>query len=256
MWIHTRPASASVSVEVQTPSGDGSDAVQKEFVSFELLATEERDHLDLDTGEVFQNYNYARIRNKHTNLIGATLTIEAASDDSDYKRNSMRYMEEIQAEFFSKPTTIFFTVYLAPTAFRELADNVRKGLLPETITIGFDRDPLGSVFKRIDNPEEKKPLEYGGEPDGSGVVWHNNEKENRIILIDSIKFDYAVAKPRYDETTNQLLPRLPNIPPARMNEQIASIQIVLVELSKHVRWAAIGIIVITVMVAIWMVRHT
>ena len=41
-----------------------------------------------------------------------------------------------------------------------------------------------------------------------------------------------------------------------MNEQIASIQIVLVELSKHVRWAAIGIIVITVMVAIWMVRHT
>jgi hypothetical protein len=88
------------------------------------------------------------------------------------------------------------------------------------------------------------------------MVWHNKERENRAIPIENIKFDYAVLKPRHDETTNQLLPPLPEIPLARMNEQIASIQIMLAEMSKHLRWAAVGMIVLAVIVALWMMKHT
>jgi uncharacterized membrane protein YukC len=41
-----------------------------------------------------------------------------------------------------------------------------------------------------------------------------------------------------------------------MNEQIASIQIMLAEMSKHLRWAAVGMIVLAVIVALWMMKHT
>jgi len=253
MWIHVRPASANLLLEIDRPSENGSGPVkQKEYVSFQVLPTDDRDHLDLDTGEVFQDFNYARIRNKRENLIDARLTIEPASDESDYRRNSMRYMDEVRGEFESFPATIFFCLYLAPDTFRELADNVKNGLLPETITIGFERDPLFAVA----NPqEEKRLLEYGWEPDGSGMRWHNKEREHRAVPIESIKFDYAVLKPRHDEATNQLLPRLPEVLPARMNEQIASIQVMLAGMAKYLRWASVGIMVLAVIVALWIVKH-
>jgi hypothetical protein len=257
MWMYVRPASANLLLEVERPSDDAKDpAKRKEYISFQVLPTAEANHLDLDTGEIFQDYNYARIHNKHDKLISARLIVEPVIDDSDYKRNRMRYSDAVQGEFDSFPATIFFSLCVEPATFRELADNVKHGLLPETITVGFERDPLGSVFQRVDNPEQNRPLEYGWEPDGSGMVWHNKERENRAIPIENVKFDYAVLKPRYDLTTNQLLPMMPDLPPVRTNEQIASIQIMLVEMSKHLRWAALGIIVVAVMIAIWMVRHT
>jgi len=254
MWIHVRPASANLLLELERPSENASDpAKRKEYISFQVLPTAEASHLDLDTGESFQDYNYARIRNKHDKLIGARLIVEPALTDEDYKRNRMRYSDAVQGEFESVPATIFFGVYVEPATFRELADNVKNGLLPETITIGFERDPL---YWSVNPPKDERILEYGWEPDGSGVVWHNKERENRAIPIENVKFDYAVLKPRHDEATNQLLPRLPEIVPARMNEQIASIQMMLVEMSKHLRWAAVGIIVLAVIVALWMVKHT
>jgi hypothetical protein len=64
MWIRTRPASASISLEARTAVTDGSER-PSEIVSFELLPTNERDHLDLDTGEVFQDYGYARLYKKN-----------------------------------------------------------------------------------------------------------------------------------------------------------------------------------------------
>jgi hypothetical protein len=96
-----------------------------------------------------------------------------------------------------------------------LAENTKNGLLPETITIGFERDPLYAIA----NPqEEKRLLEYGWEPDGSRKIWHNKERESRSIPIENIKFDYAALKLRYDETTNQLLPTMPDLPPSHTNE--------------------------------------
>lgn len=254
MWIHVRPATANVLLEIERPSDDASDpAKRKEYISFRVLPTAEADHLDLDTGEIFQHYNYAQTHNKQDKLIGARLIVEPASNDSDYKRNKMRYSDAVQGEFDSSPATISFSVYVEPNTYRELADNVKNGLLPETITIGFERDPL---YWNVNPPKDQQILEYGWEPDGSGKVWHNKERDNRAIPIENIKFDYAMLKPRYDQTTNQLLPMMPDLPSARTNEQIASIQIMLAEMSKHLRWAAVGIIVLAVIVSLWMVKHT
>src|SRR5271170_6104366 len=102
MRISVRPASASVLLEIERPSDDGNEPEKrKEFISFQVLPSDERDYLELDTGEIFQHYNYARIRNKHDNLIGARLTIQPASGDSDYKRNTMQYSDAIEGEFKS-----------------------------------------------------------------------------------------------------------------------------------------------------------
>ena len=254
MWIHVRPATANLLLEIERPRDDASDpAKRKEYISFQVLSTDDRNHLDLDTGEIFQHYDYARLYNKHENPIGVRLTIHPASEDSHYKRNAMQYMDAVNGEFESFPATIFFTVYVPPTTFRELADNVKNGLLPETITFQFEHGPFYTV---VGSPQKKRLLEYGWEPDGSGIVWHNKEKEDRSVPIESIKFDYALLKPRHDETTNQLLPMMPHLSPSRTNEQIASIQIMLAEMSKHLRWASVGIIVLAVIVALWMVKHT
>ena len=81
MWIRTRPASANISLEARAPASDRPVPTQ-EIVSFELLPTNERDHLNLDTGEVFQDYSYAMLHKKEDKLIGASITIRAIPDDS------------------------------------------------------------------------------------------------------------------------------------------------------------------------------
>jgi hypothetical protein len=94
MWIRTRPASASISLEARTARTDRPERAP-EIVSFELLPTDERDHLDLDTGELFQDYGYARIRKNEEKLIGASITIRSTTDKPDGEQSAMQYMGEI-----------------------------------------------------------------------------------------------------------------------------------------------------------------
>jgi hypothetical protein len=165
MWIRTRPASANISLEARAPTSDRPVPTQ-EIVSFELLPTNERDHLNLDTGEVFEDYSYARLHKKEDKLIGASITIRAIPDDSFYQHNAMHYLGEITGDDFNRPSAILFDVFIAPTAFRQLTDNIRGGLLPQTITVGLARD--GSLFFTTSaNSKKKAPLEYGWDPDGS-----------------------------------------------------------------------------------------
>ena len=243
MWIRTRPASANISLEARAPASDRPVPTQ-EIVSFELLPTNERDHLDLDTGEVFQYYSYARLHKKEDKLIGASITIRAIPDDSFYQHNAMRYMGDFG------PSAILFDVFIAPTAFRELTDNIRGGLLPQTITVGLARD-ASLFFTNSANSEKKAPLEYGWEPDGSGLIWHNKEKERQKVPVESIRFDYEVVKPRYDdEQINRLLPMQSDAPTDRISEQIASIQTILADVLKYLRWATIGIVALAIMIGI------
>jgi hypothetical protein len=254
MWIRTRPASASISLEARAPANDH-PAAMNEIVSFELLPTNERDHLDLDTGEVFQDYSYARIHKKEQKLIRARITIRTVADEVPDQKNAMCYTGEFGGDDFHHPATIFFDVFLAPMVFRELADNTKNGLLPETITFELMNDP-SFIFKSSENPDNKRAFEYGWEPDGSGVIWHNKENENRRIPIDSVRFDYAVAKPRYDEQFNCLLPVYSDVPTDRISEQIAVIRNLLTEMSKYLRWATIGIVFLAVMVGIVIAKQS
>jgi hypothetical protein len=134
MIIQTRPSAAGISLEARVPTKDRPVPTQ-ETISFELLPTEERDHLDLETGEVFQDYVYAKLHKKEKNLIGASMMIRPISDDSNYRYNRMHYFGEQSGDDFNHPASIHFVMFVDPTAFRELADKIRSGLYPETITI-------------------------------------------------------------------------------------------------------------------------
>src|SRR5262249_26950498 len=153
-----------------------------------------------------------------------------------YQYNLMQYFDEQKHDLFYQPSTIYFSVFIAPTAFRELVNNVRGGLFPEKIL--------------IDLPSKKAPIELGWEPDGSGMIWHNKEKENRRIAIEVVRFDYAVVKPRYDENKDEyrLLPM--QAATDRINEQIVPIQTSLAEMLKYLRWITMGIVALAIMIAI------
>lgn len=252
MLLHARPASANIIVDIPTPGRENEEksARRNPYLSFQVLPPDGRDHLDLDAGEVFQHYNYVRISNKHEK-------IDRRTNDGPSSIAGLRLQTERDAvhgrgtrRVRVLPGNDFFTVYVAPPTFRELADNVKIGLLPETVTIEFEDVPFFAVAGSL---QQKPALEYGWEPDGSGMVWHNTEREDRSIPIENIKLDYAVLKPRYDQSTHQLLPMIPEPAPAR--EQIAAIQSMLVEMSKHLRWAAIGIMILAIIVTLWMIRH-
>jgi hypothetical protein len=245
MWIRTRPASANLHLEARVPTKDR-PAPTQEYISFDLLPLHERDHLDLDTGEVFQDYNYALIRKNEKKPIYASMTIRQILDDSHYRYNQMRYFDE----YDHHPSSIHFDVFIVPTAFCELVANLRCGLYPETITIEL---PLPTTRA---NAEKKAAMEFGWEPDGSGVIWHNKEKESRIIPIESVSFEYPLAKPRHDEEReNRLLPMQFSTPADRINEPIPQIQASLAQLSKYARWITIGVVALAVMTAILMVKR-
>src|SRR5258708_1400366 len=127
MLIKTRIASAGMSLEACSPTEKQPFATQ-EVLSFELLPTDDRDHLDLDTGEVFQDYNYARRHGNAKKLIGASMTIRPMPDVSYYQFNVMHYIAEHKSDDFNSPSSIYFTAYIEPAAFHDLADSIKRGL--------------------------------------------------------------------------------------------------------------------------------
>jgi hypothetical protein len=136
MFIRTRLASAGISLEAHVPTKDHPIAT-RETLSFGLLPTDERDHLDLDTGEVFQDHNYAKLHKNEKKLIDASMTIRPMPDDSYYQYNVMWYSGEYESDESRHPSEVYFTAFIELAAFRELADNIKRGLFPETITIGW-----------------------------------------------------------------------------------------------------------------------
>jgi hypothetical protein len=254
MWIRTRPASASISLEARTPTTDRPERA-REIVSFELLPTNERDHLDLDTGEVFQDYGYARTQKNEGKLIGASITMRSTNDKSDGEQSAMHYMREVTGDFHAHPSTIMFDVFIEPTVFTKLLENTRIGLIPETITIDLV-DMRSSFFTSSEEQKKEAPFAYGWEPDGSRQIWHNKERENQIIPIESVRFKYAIVKPRYDEQFHRLLPMQSDAPTERITDQITPIRAILVEMSKHLRWAMIGIVALAIMVGIFIAKQS
>jgi hypothetical protein len=82
-----------------------------------------------------QDYSYARLHKNEKKLISANITIRPSLDDSYYQYNLMQYFSEQKDDLFYQPSSIYFSAFIAPTAFRELIDNVRGRLFPEKILI-------------------------------------------------------------------------------------------------------------------------
>jgi hypothetical protein len=198
---------------------------------------------------VFQDYNYARLHKNEKKLIGASITIRSALDESDYEYNIIRYTGELSGVDYSHPSSIHCDVFIEPRAFRELAENTRNGLLPQTITIEFSRPSFFTATTNKKETPKKPPLEFGWEPDGSGMVWHNKEEDDRIIPVASVRLDYAVVKAQYDDKqAGRLLPIQSYTD--RISDQISPLQTALANMLKELRWTRMGVIAL-VIVVIW-----
>lgn len=154
----------------------------------------DRDHLDLETGEVFENSVYSRIRGNTAKLISAQLSIYRGSTKSDYKENKMRYLGGIESDFYNSEASIEFTCFLMESDFNELIENIRNGHTPSEVVVDLAH-----------NLREKTTLEFGWEPDGSGMKWNNVDKKNRTVKIEEISFGYQVLKENYNENSELIL---------------------------------------------------
>jgi hypothetical protein len=111
-------------------------------------------------------------------------------------------------------------------------------------------------FFTIPDSPKKRTLEYGWEPDGSGMIWHNKEKENQRITVESIRFEYAVAKPRYDETEiTRVLPMPANAMAEQRDAQATLVQNRLGEILTYLRWVAVATAVLAFVIVIVVVRQ-
>jgi hypothetical protein len=188
MFLKLKAASISMHSYADLPDEKGVGSGRQTFgLSVHL---DGGDHIDLETGEVFQSPR----RSNNKNGISGFLTLEQAKTDGHYTYNRMTYCDEIVSDdpMVSNPSQILFTVFVPPGDFQELVSNSRNGLLPSTIMVELQHDILG----------ESSPIKFGWEPDGSGKKWLNRDEKNKHIKIQGISFHYDVLTPVEDHSTD------------------------------------------------------
>jgi hypothetical protein len=210
----------------------------EESVSFGLVSDHD-DRLALDTGEVFQDYFVAKMHKEEKKLIYALITIRESLDDSYYKHNRMHYVQG------TGPAFIQFSVFVEQTTFRELIRNVRTGLFPQTIVIEVADDK---------NANRKPPIEFGS--DDSGLIWHNRERENKIIPIKAVRFDYGIVHSRYHEKEiDYLLPVQLNSLADRTDHTNQNIDWLLTQMLKFLALITMATVAVAIMVAILLIKR-
>jgi len=63
------------------------------------------------------------------------------------------------------------------------------------------------------------------------------------------------VKPQYDEQFHRLLPVQSDAPTERITDQITPIRAMLVEMSKHLRWAMIAMVALAIMVGLFIAKQ-
>jgi hypothetical protein len=101
----------------------------------------DRDHLDLETGEVFRNPQRAGEEYiLGEQYISGSLTVRRALAEDSYHHNAMFYLEGVSSSdgFGDSPSSIHFSVCLPSDDFQELVVNTRSGLLPSTVSVELE----------------------------------------------------------------------------------------------------------------------
>ena len=159
----------------------------------------DRTHMDLATGEIFENPTYARTRKPEEKAISAVLEIHEASEDNSRKLGLMHYFEAISSGdgVVESASLINFSVQISSKDFSDLIENLRHSVLPTSVSVDLDLN-------------EKGPVKYGWEPDGSGTEWNNKAENARQIPISSVSFRYELLRPSTNDTTGEMMdpPRL------------------------------------------------
>jgi len=164
----------------------------KLHVWFDVIP-EERFHLDLKTGEIFQSDRYAVGRDEEDKAISATLFVgrrEHNAAGAEFP-SEMRYVPGIVDEWKS---------------WEQTDSEIRlTWLLPDDHLAGFHALVLAGKTPRaafIDLAHGK--LEYGWEPDGSGQTWDNEKHPS--IPIENVSFKFDLLAPPSDQPLNTEFP--------------------------------------------------
>lgn len=152
-----------------------------------IVIPDDRSHLDLKTGEIFQNRHYAALRRQKDKQISATLFIapkqqNAAGEDLP---SEMRY----QPGAGEREAEIWLTWRLRDDLLQNLHAIILRGKIPSKAVIWFG----------VHNE-----LEYGWEPDGSGQKWDNENV--RTIPIENVTFNFKFREPSEDKYLDNKLP--------------------------------------------------
>jgi hypothetical protein len=144
---------------------------------------EKHDHIDLATGEILRNPTYHRVHGTSAKGISAEVTIFKAKAEGVSRLGRMQYLRGISsAEQDDLDPSIYFAVELPAEAFADLAENLRHGIIPTSMTVEF----LADIH------DMNASIKYGWEPDGSGMIWNNQTEEGKQIPIRRVDFHYEL----------------------------------------------------------------
>jgi hypothetical protein len=236
--MHLSLKIASINMELTTIYPDENKSTRGQQLYFTVYP-DDRDHLDLETGEVFENPRYAKLRKHLDKLISAQLSVREASSAEDVKYNRMQYLGEVKGDDYGSEASIYFQYFLHPRYFHSLVSSIQSGILPTTVHIELPfslRDDAG-------------PIKFGWEPDGSGQEWRNKADENKAVEIESIGFRYEILKEARDSNTGELL-EPENVSPVEiantfrneLKDQLTAVQTQI----KHLGWIILAAAILIV----------
>lgn len=224
-----------------------SSVISRQVLYFSVYP-DDRDHLDLETGEVFQNPGYARIRRKpekEDKTISAQLSVYEAKKEEDLAYNNMHYLGEISSDEGLHPSSISFSFALPPRDFQTLLTNIQSGVLPSTVQIDLEHPLFGE-------PSESHPLQYGWEPDGSGMKWRNKTTEGKKVKIESVSFRYEIIKEAFDSETGEPIALESTSITEVVNQHAKELKDKLAEVTtqiKYVGWIVLGAAVLLILLS-------
>jgi len=157
----------------------------KLHVAFDVIP-EERFHLDLKTGEIFQSNSYAALRKQEDKAISATLFVARREHNAAGAELSseMRYVPGRG----DRDSEIHLIWRLPDDHLAGFHSLVLAGRTPRTAVIFLQH---GEV-------------EFGWEPDGSGQKWDN--EKNPSVPIENVSFNVDLHAPPADQPLNSEVP--------------------------------------------------
>lgn len=162
----------------------GGKSTRRMSVSIEASYDFDSGYIQLDTGEVFTNPDRMRIRHKGAPLIGFSLMLLPAQNDEEVGNSRIQYHKRLEGTDPNLDSSIDAACFITPGLYGALLTNLRSGMYPSHVSI-----ELQSI---ISQDRDKAPLEFGWEPDGSGLIWHN-ERIDRLPIY-GVEFLYPVLE--------------------------------------------------------------
>jgi len=177
MFMNLTVISLSMRMDSTVRHTDGSPKRSGHSIVMDVQP-QDRNYLELETGEIFCNPNYLQSHGKDRKPISATLFISKAITEKDYEESCMDYYDEYRSNSDYIPSSIYFYCLLPPQEFDDLLADIRSGHIPLSVQITLDDKGSDGALRYVLGSDGKK--------------WNNNDKATgkRRIGIDDLRLSY------------------------------------------------------------------